>query len=30
MVIDWPDYNEELVRRGEILLDLSLLKSWRR
>ena len=28
MAIDWPDYNEELVRRDEILLDLSLLKSW--
>jgi len=28
MAIDWPKYNEALVRRGEILLDLSLLKSW--
>ncbi|RLI32706.1 hypothetical protein DRO56_03095 [Candidatus Bathyarchaeota archaeon] len=28
MAVDWPKYNEALVRRGEILLDLSLLKSW--
>jgi IS5 family transposase len=25
---DWPTYNEALVKRGEILLDLSLLQSW--
>ena len=28
MAVDWPKYNEAMVRRGEILLDLSLLKSW--
>ena len=28
MVADWPGYNEALVRRGEILLDLGLLQSW--
>ena len=28
MVAYWPGYNEALVRRGEILLDLSLLQSW--
>jgi hypothetical protein len=27
MAFDWPMYNEALVRRGEILLDLSFLKS---
>lgn len=25
---DWHGYNEALVRRGEILLDLSLLQRW--
>ena len=28
MGVDWPGYNEALVRRGEILLDLSLLQGW--
>jgi len=28
MAADWHCYNEALVRRGEILLDLSLLRSW--
>jgi len=28
LVDDWPSYNEALVRRGEILLDLGLLQSW--
>ena len=28
MTVDWPTYNEALVKRGEILLDLSLLQSW--
>ena len=28
MVDDWQGYNEALVRRGEILLDLGLLESW--
>ena len=26
---DWRSYNEQLVMRGEILLDLDLLKDWR-
>jgi len=25
---DWKEYNEALVRRGEVLLDLSFLSSW--
>ena len=25
---DWPEYNEELVVRGEFLLDLDWVKSW--
>lgn len=25
---DWPGYNEHLVRRGEALLDLSVLEGW--
>ena len=28
MAVDWPSYNEALVKRGEILLDLSLLHTW--
>ena len=28
MTVDWPSYNELLVMRGEILLDLGLLQSW--
>ena len=28
MAADWPNYNEALVRRGEILLDLGLLHTW--
>lgn len=27
---DWRAYNEQLVVRGEVLLDLALLKDWRR
>jgi len=27
MAVDWPSYNEALVRRGEILLDLGLLQG---
>ena len=26
---DWSRYNEELVRRGEILLDFSVMDEWR-
>jgi hypothetical protein len=25
---DWPDYNEQLVKRGEYLLDLDWVKGW--
>ncbi len=25
---DWKAYNESLVRRGEILLDLDFIESW--
>jgi hypothetical protein len=28
MAADWPNYNEALARRGEILLDLGLLHTW--
>jgi len=28
MAADWPSYNEALVKRGEILLDLNLLHTW--
>lgn len=27
---DWGRYNEELVRRGEILLDFSVMDEWKR
>jgi len=27
-VDDWPNYNESSVMRGEILLDLTLLRTW--
>jgi hypothetical protein len=27
---DWKEYNEKLIRRGEILLDLDFLKRWNR
>jgi plasmid rolling circle replication initiator protein Rep len=26
--MDWKEYNEKLVRRGELLLDLEFLKTW--
>lgn len=28
--MDWKEYNEKLVRRGELLLDLEFLKTWDR
>jgi hypothetical protein len=28
LATDWHGYNEDLIRRGEIHLDLGLLKSW--
>jgi len=27
-MIDWPSYNQSLVRRGQILLDYDVLDSW--
>lgn len=27
--INWPEYNESLVRRGEILFDTAFLANWR-
>jgi len=27
MAADWPNHNEALARRGEILLDLGLLHT---
>jgi hypothetical protein len=26
---DWPTYNEALIKRGNILLDLNLLQDWK-
>jgi IS5 family transposase len=27
-MIDWPSYNESLVRRGQVLLDFDVLDKW--
>jgi hypothetical protein len=27
--INWPEYNESLVRRGEIMFDTDFLENWR-
>jgi hypothetical protein len=27
-MIDWPSYNQSLVRRGQVLLDFDVLDSW--
>ena len=27
-MFDWREYNERLVRRGEILMDFSFLERW--
>ena len=27
-MIDWPSYNESLVRRGQVLLDFDVLDRW--
>ena len=27
-MIDWPSYNESLVRRGQVLLDFDVLDGW--
>ncbi|HDH28123.1 MAG TPA: IS5/IS1182 family transposase, partial [Euryarchaeota archaeon] len=26
--MNWKEYNERLVRRGELLLDLEFLRTW--
>ena len=28
IMIDWPSYNESLVRRGQVLLDYDALDGW--
>ena len=28
LIIDWPWYNESLVRRGQVLLDFDVLDGW--
>src|SRR3954468_5386603 len=27
-MVDWPSYNESLVRRGQVLLDFDVLDGW--
>jgi len=27
-MIDWPYYNQSLVRRGQVLLDFDVLDGW--
>ena len=27
-MVDWPCYNESLVRRGQVLLDFDVLDGW--
>ena len=27
-MVDWPSYNESLVRRGQLLLDFDVLDGW--
>ena len=27
-MIDWPSYNQSLLRRGQVLLDYDLLDGW--
>lgn len=27
-MINWPSYNESLVRRGQVLLDFDILDGW--
>ena len=27
-MVDWPCYNESLVRRGQLLLDFDVLDGW--
>ena len=27
-MIDWPSYNESLVRRDQVLLDFDVLDGW--
>jgi hypothetical protein len=27
-MVDWPSYNELLVRRGQVLLDFDIVDRW--
>ncbi len=27
-MVDWPSYNQSLVRRGQVLLDFDVLDGW--
>jgi hypothetical protein len=27
-MVDWPSYNDSLVRRGQVLLDFDILDGW--
>ena len=27
--INWSEYNESLVRRGEVMFDIDFLENWR-
>jgi hypothetical protein len=27
-MVDWPSYNELLVRRGQVLLDFDVVDKW--
>ena len=27
-MVNWSSYNESLVRRGEVILDLDVIDSW--
>ncbi len=27
-MVEWPSYNESLVRRGQVLLDFDVLYGW--
>jgi len=27
-MIDWPSYNQSLIRRGQVLLDFDVLDDW--
>ena len=27
-MVDWPSYNQSLVRRGQVLLDFDVIDGW--